>query len=117
MKLVADESVDQPIVTRLRADGHQVWYVADVEPALPDDRLLREANSQQALLLTTDKDFGELVFRQRLVTSGVLLLRLAGLSPESKAGVVSRVLRDHGAELCGSFSVITPGSLRIRHDI
>ena len=68
-----------------------------------------------SLLVTADKDFGEMVFRQNLLgAGGVVLIRLAGLSPEGKAEVVSRVFRDRGPELPQAFSVISPGRVRIR---
>lgn len=64
MKFLADESVDYQIVDRLRQDGHEIWYVAEMEPGISDDAVLDEANKKMAILLTSDKDFGELVFRQ-----------------------------------------------------
>ena len=85
-----------------------------MEPGIQDDLVLTRANERNALLLTADKDFGELVFRQRLINYGVVLLRLAGLSPETKAGIVADVLRDRAAELTQAFSVISPGMVRIR---
>ncbi len=63
MNLLADESVDRPIVEQLRQDGHDVLYVAEMEPGIPDDVVLQRANEHQALLVTEDKDFGELVYR------------------------------------------------------
>jgi len=62
MNLVADESVDGPIVERLRQDGHAVFYIAELDPGIDDDAVLDEANRSGALLITSDKDFGELVF-------------------------------------------------------
>lgn len=59
MNLLADESVDRPIVERLRQDGHATLYVAELAPGVSDEDVLREANSRSALLLTEDKDFGE----------------------------------------------------------
>lgn len=56
MSFVADESVDRHIVERLRQDGHQVWYVAEMEPGISDDLVLALANREAALLLTADKD-------------------------------------------------------------
>lgn len=69
----------------------------------------------QTLLLTGDKDFGELVYRQRLTTAGVFLIRLSGLAAESKARLVTETLQGHSHEMLNSFSVIAPGLLRIRH--
>jgi hypothetical protein len=75
---------------------------------------IQQANARSAVLLTADKDFGELVFRQGLVHSGVVLLRLAGLANATKAEIVAEVCRDRTAELIGAFSVISPGQVRIR---
>jgi predicted nuclease of predicted toxin-antitoxin system len=114
MNFLADESVDRPIVERLRRDGHQVSYVAELGPGMPDDDVLNLANQEAALLLTADKDFGEMVFRQRLHTHGVVLIRLAGLLPARKAEIVALAIREHLTELGRSFAVITPGMFRIR---
>ena len=117
MNLLADESIDRPIVERLRRDGHDVLYVAEMEPSIDDDVVLERANERAALLLTGDKDFGELVFREgKLVAGGVVLIRLAGLSSGSKAGVVADAFREHGAEFAHRFSVIEPGRVRVRRE-
>ena len=114
MNLLADEGVDQPIVGRLRRDGHQVWYVAEMEPGISDNAVLDLAIREGAPLLTADKGFGELVFRQHRATSGVVLVRLAGLSPLSKAEVIASAVRNHESELLQAFTVITPTTVRIR---
>jgi predicted nuclease of predicted toxin-antitoxin system len=115
MNLLADEDVDGPIVERLRRDGHTVLYIAEMEPGTADEEILRRANAKMSLLVTADKDFGEMAFRHNLLsTGGIVLIRLAGLSPEGKAEVVSRVFRDRGRELPQAFSVISPGRVRIR---
>ena|SRR5947209_3563441 len=114
MNLLADESVDRPIVERLRQEGHATAYVAELSPSIPDDEVLRQANADRALLVTADKDFGELVFRQHRMHSGVILLRLAGIGAAAKAETVAQVLRDHATELQGAFSVISSSALRIR---
>jgi predicted nuclease of predicted toxin-antitoxin system len=118
MNLLADESVDRQIVERLRQDGHEVLYVAEMELGIPDDVVLERANEISALLVTADKDFGELVFRdKRLTTDGVILLRLSGLSAERKAEIVSDAFRERAAEFTNHFSVISPGRIRIRSTI
>ena len=117
MNLLADESVDRPIVDRLRADNHPVLYVAELAPGISDDEVLQRANRSGALLITADRDFGELVFRLGRIHRGVVLIRLAGLSLEAKAHTVSRVVADRGDGLLHAFSVISPGSVRIRRSI
>ena len=76
--------------------------------------MLRLANEQQAVLVTSDKDFGELVYRLNRITTGVVLIRMEGLTLVAKASIVARVFRDHAVELPGAFCVITPGLVRIR---
>ena len=114
MNFLADESVDRQIVDRLREDSHLVWYVAEMAPGISDDVVLDLANREAALLLTADKDFGELVYRQGRLAPGVVLIRLAGLSPMSKADVVAFAISEHVTELPRAFTVITPGGIRIR---
>ncbi|MEW6006562.1 MAG: DUF5615 family PIN-like protein [bacterium] len=114
MNFIADEGVDRQIVERLRQDGHRVWYVAEMEPGISDDTVLDLVNQKSALLLTEDKDFGELVFRQHRLIPGVILIRLAGLSPTRKAEIVASAINQHTSELPRAFAVISPGIFRIR---
>lgn len=114
MNFLADESVDRQIVARLRRDGHAVRYIAEMAPGMSDDRVLDLANQETSLLVTADKDFGELVYRQGRPARGILLVRLAGLPPERKAEVVASAVSQHQAELPGAFAVLAPRSLRIR---
>lgn len=113
MKLLADECVDQVIVERLRQDGHDVDFIAEIAPGIQDPDVLLRAWQTGVLLLTADKDFGELVYRQRLPHAGILLLRLAGLSDDEKCQLVSAALRD-SQDLAGAFSVLSKDTLRIR---
>jgi predicted nuclease of predicted toxin-antitoxin system len=114
VNLVADEGVDRAVVERLRQDGHDVVYVAELSPSVADEEVLGRANAESAVLLTADKDFGELVFRQGLAHSGVVLLRLAGLANATKADIVAEVCRTRAPELIGAFSVVSPGQVRVR---
>jgi predicted nuclease of predicted toxin-antitoxin system len=75
MNLLVDESVDRQIADRLRRDGHDVKYITEIAPGTSDDIILRRANLDGALLITADKDFGKLAFRQKLLHAGVLLVR------------------------------------------
>jgi predicted nuclease of predicted toxin-antitoxin system len=88
-----------------------------MDPGIPDEEVIRLANQQPAILITADKDFGELVFRQTLATYGVVLIRLAGLSQSRKAELLSSAIRERASEIPNAFSVITPGTIRIRHKI
>ncbi len=114
MILLADENLDKSVVARLRADGHEVLAVAEMKPGIGDDTVLALANERKALLVTEDKDFGELVFRQGLVHGGVILVRLAGLPASEKGELLSRTLAEHQGEITKAFTVLSRGALRIR---
>lgn len=114
MKLIADEGVDQPIVAALRKAGFSVVYYAEEAPGTDDAAVLARASSAGGLLLTCDKDFGELVYRNRMTTAGVVLLRLSGMPQASKVKLVLEALASHAPEMLGAFTVISPGLLRIR---
>jgi len=91
-----------------------VVYVAEMDPGIEDETVLATANERDALLVTADKDFGELIFRQGRIAKGIVLVRFPGLSAEEKAAAVSKAVELHADELAGAFSVITPGQVRIR---
>jgi len=114
MILVADESIDRQIVYQLRNCGYRVISVAEMDPGMTDAEVFELANAQDALLITADKDFGEIVFRQRRVNRGVILVRLAGLPQEKKGYLVATALRKYLLEMCNSYTVITPCRVRIR---
>jgi len=85
-----------------------------MSPGIDDGAVLELANDSESVLITSDKDFGELVFRQKRIHHGVVLTRLNGQSEEIKAETVTLVVKDFGNELRGAFCVISPGTVRIR---
>ena len=84
MDLLADENVHGAIVEWLRVAGHNVVSVAESLKGCPDTELLSLARDQRRILVTADLDFGELVFRRRLVSAGLILLRLEGQSVDRR---------------------------------
>jgi len=63
MKFLADEGVDRSIVDGLRKLDFDVYFVVDEIRSLDDEILLQIAVTEQRILITRDKEFGELVFR------------------------------------------------------
>jgi predicted nuclease of predicted toxin-antitoxin system len=114
MKFVADENVDLPILVRLRNDGHEVYAIIEKSAGISDEEVLKQANQQGVVLLTEDKDFGELVYRDKSFTCGIVLIRLAGLSNSEKVEIVASVIKEHATELGNAFTVISHHNLRIR---
>lgn len=114
MKIVADEGVDKPIVDHLRVLGYEVYYIFEEKSGISDSAVLEIANKKEALLITLDTDFGELIFRLREAAHGVLLFRFAGLSRDEKLKIVDSTFKNHFLELVDSFTVVTKESIRIR---
>jgi predicted nuclease of predicted toxin-antitoxin system len=114
LKFLCDADVDRPLVDRLRDEGHDVLYMAEIKKDSADEEVLKVANENGAVLITRDKGFGELVFRQGLSTHGVLLLRLAGLPMGERSALLARAVHEHSAKFRGAFSVLTRSGLRIR---
>jgi predicted nuclease of predicted toxin-antitoxin system len=110
---VADESIDRQIVEALRKT-HHVTYIAEEQAGLTDEEVLSFCNTTHAFLLTADKDFGDLIFRQGWNHHGVLLLRLAGLSADKKVELCIKVINAHLVEMRGNFTVVTKKTMRIR---
>ena len=114
MKLVADECVERPTVAALRDAGHSVLFIAETSPGVDDVDVLEIARREQVLLLTADKDFGELVFRNREPHFGVLLIRAPESDPDENAANTLAAIERHGPELLNHFSVLVGRTLRIR---
>lgn len=81
MRFLADEGVDRAIVGALSSDGHDVRWMAEELGGAKDDDVLGAAVGDARILITEDKDFGELVYRRRLHHRGVVLVRVDGISP------------------------------------
>jgi predicted nuclease of predicted toxin-antitoxin system len=114
MRVLADEGVDGAIVNAVRAGGHDVRWMAEEPPGTKDDAVLEAAVQDARVLVTEDKDFGELVYRQRLRHRGVVLIRVDGISNAEKARIVARALQEHAADVPGAFTVIQHETIRIR---
>ncbi|MBK8498705.1 MAG: DUF5615 family PIN-like protein [Flavobacteriales bacterium] len=114
MRFVADECLDGRIIKRLMADGHDLVVVRSDLTGRADVDVLRIAQERDALLITEDNDFGELVFRLNAVHAGVVLVRVHGLPGAHQAELVSQAVRERGDELLRAFTVITEKRLRIR---
>jgi len=114
MKFLIDESVEKPIVDWLRNQKYDVIYIAEKSPAITDEEVIRFANSETRILITNDKDFGELIFRQGRITQGILLIRAANEESSNKIRLVKEVLKEVKDKLKGNFVVVNETGIRIR---
>ena len=114
MRLLADENFPGPAIGVLKASGHDVVWVRTAKPGAADREVLAWAAREKRILLTFDKDFGELAGRSSLPSEcGIVLLRLPMSKPNDNGRRVASLIlaRDDWA---GRFSVIEPGRVRMR---
>lgn len=114
MRFLANENIPGDAVAALRDGGHDVAWVRSDGPGSSDIDVLARAVREHRILLTFDKDFGELAWRAGLPAAcGVVLFRLPMPPPTAAPAVIAGIVsgRDDWA---GNFSVIEPGRIRIR---
>ena len=114
MKFIVDESAGRAVSDYLREIGYDVIAVREVMPQADDQIILNRAARERRVLITNDKDFGELVFRNGHVHHGVLLLRLQDESPANRVRIVKAVLEQYAEPLKKYFIVATERRVRIR---
>jgi predicted nuclease of predicted toxin-antitoxin system len=114
VRWLADECVAAPLVAFLRAGGHDVLYVAEAAAGLSDADVVELGLREQRLLLTEDKDFGDLVFRRERAVPGVVLLRIGPENPALKATRLAAAIERYGDGLFGRYMVIEEGRFRSR---
>ena len=114
MRFLADENVSRHVIERLRRDGHDVVSIAETRPGASDDDVLNATIADARILITEDRDFGEMVIRQRFEVRGVMLLELDRLTNAAEADAVADVVVAHAERLAGSLVVIESGRIRIR---
>lgn len=114
MRILADENVPRPIVAWLRGRGHDVLYAAESRAKSPDADLLAEAEAQGYVVLTEDKDFGDLVYRDRRNSHGVILLRMEDLPAAQRLARLRAAWAEIESHLPGNFLVVTRSRLRMR---
>ena len=117
MKFLFDESVELRLGSYLKVQGHDVKAIAtDYTYGVEDEEVLKIAKSEQRILITNDKDFGELVFRYHLPHTGVILLRLKRVSFQMKQERLAEVITTHKHAL-RHFLIVTLYTVRIRKNI
>lgn len=114
MTLVADESVDYGIINRLRLMGISVVSISEDCSGIKDTEVLKIAAENQCLLITEDKDFGELTYRLKLAHNGILLIRLCDLARKERIELVAEIIEKYFDKLNCNFSVLNKGGLRIK---
>lgn len=114
MRFLADENFPRPSVLALRAAGHEVEWIGDLDPGAPDAAVLERAAALGAVLLTFDRDFGALLYRLGArAPAGLAYFRFVPASPREPAEVLLAWL-EAGGTLTGRFCVVERERLRFR---
>jgi predicted nuclease of predicted toxin-antitoxin system len=112
-KFLANENVPGEVVEAARLAGHDLAWIAESSPGVDDDAVLAAALAEGRVLITFDKDFGEMAFRQgKLATCGIILFRPHVRSPADVAQFLLGVLAQ-AVTWEGNFSVAQEGKLRM----
>ena len=116
MRFLFDQSAGFRLIHYLTRLGYDVQAISRDYPAgLPDEEVLAIAQREARILLTADRDFGELVVRQRLLHAGIILFRLPGATLETKIARLAVVLAEYRIWLDHrQLVVLTEGRVRVR---
>ena len=113
MNFVADESCARPVIQALREAGHDVLDISELTPGASDDQVLERALNEKRVLITEDRDFGELVYARGRSSAGVILLRFHSSVRRAKAASAVDAVAQLGSRLENAFAVVEPGRVRI----
>lgn len=113
MNFLADESCAGPVIRALREAGHNVVAIAETEKGATDEQVLQHALDQNRVLITEDRDFGELVFARRRSSAGVILIRFHSRASSAKPATVVEAVTKLGSRLHNTFTVVEAGRVRI----
>ncbi len=113
-KFVIDVGVGRSVENWLTSQKFSVFSISLINPEMTDVEILQLAFNENAILITMDKDFGELIFKNHSLHTGVLLLRLEDAVAEEKLSAIQNIIPEQLQKLKNNFSVYQNGKLRIR---
>lgn len=113
MKVLLDTCVWGKAAEELRAAGHDVVWSGDWDEDPGDREILERAHAGKRVLVTLDKEFGELAVARGQLHHGIV--RVVNISARRQASAILHVLEKYGAELLsGAIVTVDPGRVRIR---
>ena len=112
MRFIVDECVGPAVAHLLRKQGHDVFSVYEQARGINDDDILNRALIEDRIVVTNDKDFGEKVYRDGRLHSGIILFRLHDQSPFAKIAAITGLLEYHSHRLEGAFVIVTEKQVR-----
>jgi len=113
MKFLVDECVGTTAALWLKSSGFDTVSIYDEQCGIKDDAVLHKAVKEDRILITSDKDFGDMIFRDKKFHVGIILLRLLDERPQNKINIIEQIIKNHSHELYGNFTVATEKLIRI----
>ena len=114
MKFLVDVGVGKKVENWLKENGFDVLSVRDIDSRAKDSQILRWSVDQQRMIISMDKDFGELVYNSGKHHAGVLILRLEDADADTKVAVIKKIFAEYYDKIESHFCVFQDGRLRIR---
>src|SRR3989339_991099 len=112
MRFLVDESTGPAVAACLREQGHEVFSVYAEARGMDDDDIIHKAFTENWILMTNDKDFGEKVYREQRPHKGIVLLRLEDERAVVKIETLKRLLESYADRLADQFVVVTESRVR-----
>ncbi len=110
---LADENIPLVVIKELRGEGFAIESIPTNKRGMSDKELLKLAYKSEQVLITFDKDFGQLVFKERIQSKGIVLLRFAPTSPSKVKSIIKKILEEKDFNPFGKFVVIHETHMRI----
>ena len=115
MRFIVDECTGPGVANWLKNRKHDVVSIYEESPGLEDDRILQKAVMEERIIITNDKDFGEMVFRENKSHCGIILLRLKDDRTSNKIKTLEVIIDKYSDQLLNNFVVISETTIRIIH--
>jgi len=117
LKFLVDENLGFSITKWLCQNGFDATSIIVDSPGISDDEVLNKAFSENRILITNDKDFGEKVFAKQMQHCGIILLRLQIETKQNKIKVLENLLRTNIGNLSFNYIVVTDCNIRISKSV
>lgn len=116
-KFIVDESTGKKVAETLRYKGFDVTSVIESFRGASDSDITKIAFKENRIIITNDKDFGDLIYRKKFPAYGVIFLRLKDESAANKIRVILEVLSKKRDQLAGNFIVVNENSILSHADL
>jgi predicted nuclease of predicted toxin-antitoxin system len=112
VRFLVDENAGVVVANWLRTQEHEVFSVYEEARGIDDDEIIQKAFDENWILISSDKDFGEKVYREQKPHRGVVLLRLENERSTNKIDILRRLLNEYSEQLVDNFIVVTERQVR-----